>query len=181
LLMDQDDAEQRISDLSPSAAPEAESARGKPGRKWRSLATGVWTGIFLVALGVAALAYGAYYSYGYWVGTPTTATVDHCEAGGLFTGSKYGWAQGLNQDPSFYCNGTWSVGGQSQSGPIRPPFSGNDRDGGYKQPGSSLNVHVHHGKAYVQSIYSYLWIVGPILIVWGLVTLRRKWRGRNRA
>ncbi len=59
--------------------------------------------MLLVALGVSMLAYAAYYSYGYWVGTPTTATVDHCERGGLLPW----WSQG---DPSVYCNGTWSVG-----------------------------------------------------------------------
>jgi len=35
----------------------------------------------LLWIGVGGLGYVVYYSYGYWVGTSTTATVDHCEWG----------------------------------------------------------------------------------------------------
>ena len=187
--MDQDDPEKRVadlerqlgeqhvSDLPPAQPPQPQPANAAPetgngsrmAARTSSLATGVWMGIFLVAFGVGGLAYVAYYSYGYWVGTPATATVDHCESGGLLGG----WGQGS----STYCNGTWSVGGQSQNGPIRPPFWSGES---YKGPGSSLDVHASDSTAYRLGKYLYVWIVGPILVVWGSANLWRKWRGRNR-
>ena len=198
--MDQDDPEKRVadlkrphgkqrrSDLQPTqlqepqpanAAPEAGSGSRKSAG-FRSLLTGMSTGILLVAFGVGALAYAAYYSYGYWVGTPTTATVDHCErSGGLLSGLKQDWIRRFDEDPNIYCTGTWSFGGQSQSGPIRPPFSSNDGDS-YELPHSSLNVHVSNGSAYWRSKALYLWILGPILFVWGSVNLWRKSRERAR-
>jgi hypothetical protein len=196
--MDQDDVEKRAadlkrphgkrrgSDLQPAQPPRPQPANAAPetgsgGRKpagIRSLLTGMWTGILLVALGVGASAYFGYSSYGYLVGTPTTATVDHCEAdGGLLRGLKRDWTRYLSQDPPIYCNGTWSIGGQSQNGPIRPPFGNGNR---YQQPGSTLDVDVSNGKAYWRSNDLYLWIVGPVLLVWGSVNLWRKWRGPNR-
>jgi hypothetical protein len=69
-----------------NAAPE------KPARKSPE------TGIFLLLFGLAILAYEAQFAYGYWVGTPTTATVTHCQAGGLlpkWPGSS-----------TIYCDGT---------------------------------------------------------------------------
>jgi hypothetical protein len=190
--VDQDDAEKRIVDLErqlgeqrgadrpPARPPQPANAAPEPGRTgsrkrariW-SLATGLWTGMLLLWIGVAGLGYAAYFSYGYWVGTPTTATVDHCEWGGLIRSSP---------DSSMYCDGTWSVGGQSQKGPIRPPFTDNDvnRVG----PGSSLDVHVSDGTAYTADSLGFRFylgiILGPIFLVWGSASLRRAWRGRNR-
>ena len=62
------------------AAPESVGASRKASRRW-SVAAGVWTGMVLLWIGVGGLGYVVYYSYGYWVGTSTTATVDHCEWG----------------------------------------------------------------------------------------------------
>src|SRR6516225_7370218 len=174
--MDSDDPEKRIADLEyrsagqthgadlpppqppqpANAAPEEPSGSRKPARK--SLRTGMWWGIFLVAFGVAGLAYAGYFSFEYWLGTPTTAKVGDCEMGGLLGR----WSE----DPSLYCNGTWSVAGQSQSGPIRPAFWSND---GYNGPGSSLDVHVNDGTGYRLGKYLYLWLFAPIFVVWGLV------------
>jgi hypothetical protein len=186
--MAQDDPEKRIADLEhqladqkrgadlppapppppADAAPETGSASHKPARKW-SLPTGIWTGIFLVAFGVASLLYAGYFSYEYWLGTPTTAKVGHCERGGLLPR--------LSQDPSLYCNGTWSIAGQSQNGPIRPAFWSND---GYNGRDTSLDVHVNDGIGYRLSKYFlYIWLVAPIFVVWGLVSLWRAWRRRN--
>jgi hypothetical protein len=44
--------------------------------------------MFLVAFGVGGLAYAAYYSYGYWVGTPTTATVRSLRIGRVTRGTR---------------------------------------------------------------------------------------------
>jgi hypothetical protein len=194
--MDHDDAEKRVadrkrphgkrraSDLSPAqpprpqpanAAPETGSGSSKPTRI-RYLLTGMWTGILLVALGVGVSAYFGSSAYGYLVGTPTTATVDHCEAGGLLRGLKQVWARDLSQDPAIYCDGTWSIGGQSQHGPIKPEFGAGNTS---EQPGATLDVHVSNGKAYWRSKDLYLWIVGPVLLACGSVDLWRKWRGHN--
>jgi hypothetical protein len=82
-----------------NAEPEAGSGRPKSAGI-RALLTGMSTGILLVAFGIGALTYAAYYSYGYLVGTPTTATVDPCEAGGLLSrGLKQDWVRRLDDNP----------------------------------------------------------------------------------
>ena len=134
----------------------------------------------MVAFGLGALAYAGYFSYGYWLGTPTTAVVQHCEAGGWLRGLKQDWARGLDDDPGMYCDGTWSIRGQSQTGPIRPSFSGGDGDN-YERPGSSLNVHVSGGTAYWKSKVLVLWIVGPVLAAWGSFNVWRRWRAPSRS
>ena len=68
----------------------------------------------------------AYRFHQYEVGTPTTATVVRCGAGPKSSG--------------FY--GTWSVGGQSQTGLIH---------GSSGPVGSSVDVHVRDGTAYAGS------------------------------
>jgi hypothetical protein len=160
--MVKDDAGHRVSDLEPAnAAPETSNAA----RKWFG---GSWADILLVLFGIYRLGYVGYFSYGYWLGTPATATVGHCELGGLLQG----WAE----DSARYCDGTWSVDGQSQNGPIRPAFWSHD---GYKASGSSLDVHVSEGTAYRWfGTYFYIGIiVGPILIIWGAANFWRKRRG----
>jgi hypothetical protein len=115
--------------------------------------------------------YGALAPYGYWVGTPTTATVDHCELGG-------------SPDAGYKlsCTGTWSVGGQPQTGRIKPPFRDQEQDG--IKPGKSLDVRVHDGVAYTAASLGkgfYISIAaGAGVLLWGSVRLRRAWRGRNR-
>jgi hypothetical protein len=155
------DAEDRGADLEPAnAAQETSSAR-----TWFR---GSWPDVFLVLFGICMLGYVGYFSYGYWLGTPATATVGHCELGGLL----HGWAE----DSARYCDGTWSASGQSQTGPIRPAFFSHD---GYRASGSSLDVRLHDGTAYRWfGTYFYIgMIVGPILITWGSVNF---WRKRRR-
>jgi hypothetical protein len=127
-----------------------------------------WNGIALVLFGISMLGYVGYFGYGYWVGTPATATVGHCELGGLLKG----WAD----NSARYCDGYWSTGGQSRSGPIRPAFWSHDA---FRASGSSLDVHVNDGTAYRWlGTYFYLGaIVGPILITWGATNFWRKRRG----
>jgi hypothetical protein len=157
--MDHDDADDRVADL--EGRQPANAAPQKPARKSPE------TGIFLVLFGLAMLAYEAPFAYGYWVGTPTTATVAQCQAGGLLPK----WSS----SSIIYCDGTWNVGGQSQGGPIRPSFSGGDGDN-HEQRGSTLNVRVSDGKAYWLSKVLYAWLLGPILIAWGSTNI---WRRRR--
>jgi len=74
------------------------------------------------------------------------------------------------------------VGGQSQQGPIRPPFLSDEPN--TPKRGATLHVHVNDGTAYTAASLGtrfYLGIIiGPILIVWGLISLWRVWRGRHR-
>jgi hypothetical protein len=80
-----------------------------------------------LAVGIIVLlmcfGFGAYASYQYHVGTPTTATDVQC----------------IHVSRNTTCTGTWSVDGNSQNGPIIGPGRTN---------GSLLNVRVHGGKAY---------------------------------
>jgi hypothetical protein len=191
LLIDQGDPEKRIADLErqvadqkrgadlpPAQAPQPANAAphtGSDSRKSRiwSIAAGLWTGMLLLWIGFGGLGYVAYYSYGYWVGTPTTATIDHCE-----------WArdQGPDTPASRDCTGTWSVGGQAQKGPIKPAFV--DRQADKVKPGSTMPVHVKDGTAYTAASLGdrfYLGIIiGPILIAWGSISLWRVWREHHR-
>jgi hypothetical protein len=132
LLMNQEDPQQRI------AEPEATYDSHTPGRAWNF--TNVWNGLvmafLMVTLGICAVTYGALTPYGYWVGTPTKAAVDHCE----YHGSR-------DNGYEMSCTGTWSLRGQSQTGSIKPPFRGDAQNG--IRPGKSvLDVHVHDGTAY---------------------------------
>ena len=145
----------------------------KRSRVW-SIVAGMWTGMLLLWIGIGGLIYVAYDSYGYWVGSATTAKVDHCEW-------ENHWYD--REGPhDMYCTGTWTVGGQSQQGPIRPPFVDNEVNG--VRSGSSLAVRVHHGTAFTSASLGkrfYLGIIfGPILVVWGSISLWRTWRGHNR-
>jgi hypothetical protein len=76
------------------------------------------------------------------------------------------------------------VRGQSQTGPIKPPFHDNEQDG--IRPGKSvLDVHVHDGTAYTalsvgKGFYLAL-ALGTGFLVWGSVPLRKAWRARNRS
>ncbi len=124
--MDQDDPEKRIADLD---ASETGSGRGKP----PSIGVWTWIGaslfvIFCVLGGLNFVRMGVLPWYEYRVGTPTTATIDHCvsypsRSGGYET-----------------CDGRWSVGGVSQTGPI---YFGYD-----ERVGPQVDIHVGGGKAY---------------------------------
>jgi hypothetical protein len=139
-------------------------------------ATTIWNGLVIafvvVGIGFAAVTYGAMTPYGYWVGTPTKASVDHCDRHG-------------DRDNGYdlYCTGTWSVRGQSQTGPIEPPFRGDEQNeiGARK---TVLDVHVHDGTAYTaHSVGKEFYLalaLGAGLLGWGSFRLRKAWRARNR-
>src|SRR5262249_30659298 len=80
----------------------------------------------LLLLSFVLFGMSAYRFHQYEAGTPTTARVVRC-----YTGPK-----------SSGCDGTWSVGGQSQTGPIH---------GSSGPVGSSVDVHVRDRTAYVGS------------------------------
>ena len=170
LLMNQGDPGKRGADLR-SAHPGSDSR--KRSRTW-SIVSGTWTGMLLLWIGIGGLIYAAHDSYGYWVGTATTAKVDHCE---------WGDDQYTTDGPhSMYCTGTWTVGGQSQQGSIRPAFVDNEANG--VRSGSSLAVRVHDGTAFTAASlgtrFYLVVIVGPIFVVWGSISLWRAWRGHRR-
>jgi hypothetical protein len=171
LVMDQNDPQQRI------AEPEAYNDSHKSGRAWdfKNLWNSLVMAFLVVTLGICAVTYGALTPYGYWVGTPTKAAVDHCELHGLSS---------LDSSPELNCTGTWSVRGQSQTGPIKPPFHDNEQNG--IRPGKSVvDVRVHNGTAYTalsvgKGFYLAL-ALGAGFLVWGSLRLRKAWRARNRS
>jgi hypothetical protein len=170
--MDQDDPQQRI------AEPEAGNDSRKPGRAG-NLTANIWNGVVMavvvVGLGIGAVTYGAITPYGYWVGTPTKAAVDHCENH---------VNSGRDSSPELNCTGTWSLGGQSQTGPIKPPFRGDEQNA--LRPGKSvLDVHVHNGTAYTAlSVGKEFYValaLGAGVLIWGSLRLRKAWRARSRS
>jgi hypothetical protein len=109
--------------------------------------------LFVAGLGLYQLRDYWYPIYQYRLGTPTTATIDHCD---MSSGKRY----------LTTCTGTWTVNGQSQSGVI----DGADR---ILPAGSSLAVHVNDGNAYTaRSVHMSIFMLvffGLLLI--GLCTL----------
>jgi hypothetical protein len=170
LLMDQDDSQQHI------AEPEAGNDSHQPGRS-RNFTANLWNSLvmtfLMVTLGICAVTYSVLTPYGYWVGTPTKAAVDHCE----YKGSQ-------ENGYEMSCTGTWSVRGQSQTGPIKPPFRGDEQN--EIRPGKSvLDVHVHDGTAYTASSVGkefYLSLaLGAGVLIWGSLRLQTAWRARKRS
>ncbi|OBF55099.1 hypothetical protein A5787_03605 [Mycobacterium sp. 852002-50816_SCH5313054-b] len=160
--MEQSEPEDRIADLEP-ALPETTSGVPKPAR------TGPWTQI-VALFGILCVAGGLVFlrpalvpdSYGYLLGTPTTATIEHCGSGG---GT---------------CDGRWSVGGASQTGPILGVYDRRDR-----VVGSQKEVHVHDATAYTASyarlIYpamsgGFIAFAAGVLLLW---SARRKFTTGN--
>ena len=97
-----------------------------------------FTGGLVLSLGL--LGFGAYNDYAYLFGTPTTATIKWC----------------VNEQVGFTCTGTWSVGGQSQTGKLQ-----GTQQHRYSR-GSSLDVRVRNDKAYTA-------FSGVIFAAWGLL------------
>jgi hypothetical protein len=135
--MDSDDPQQRV------AGPAAESG-GRTPRPISNYTANVWNGlvtVFLaVGLGICAVTYGVLTPYAYWVGTPAKAKVEHWELHGI---------SNPDSSPDLDCTGTWSVRGQAQSGPIKPPFRG-DQQNGVRAGKAVLDVRVHDGTAYTK-------------------------------
>ena len=145
-----------------------------PQARARNLWNSLVMAVLVVSIGIAAVTYGALTPYEYWVGTPARAAVDHCE---------YHGTSSLESGPDLDCTGTWSVHGQSQTGPIKPPFRENDQNG-IRAGKSVLDVRVHNGIAYtaisVGKEFYLAHALGAGLLGWGSFRLWKAWRGRDR-
>jgi hypothetical protein len=146
-----------------------------PQARARNLWNSLVMAVLVVSIGIAAVTYGALTPYEYWVGTPARAAVDHCE---------YHGTSSLESGPDLDCTGTWSVHGQSQTGPIKPPFRENEQNG-IRAGKSVLDVRVHNGIAYTaisvgKEFYLAL-ALGAGLLGWGSFRLWKAWRGRDRS
>jgi hypothetical protein len=160
--MDQDDPEKRIADLErqqgagpaqtqqvgpqPTANTESKTERGR-----RSFGIGRWlTAIIFVGVGLYFASFSAQQLYGYAVGAPTTATDIHCRYGVPGSGPPdRGSAADLTLSGG--CTATWSLDGQSQTGPIV----------GVNHLGSA-DVHVKGGTAFTAPFSS--WFFGGHLL-----------------
>jgi hypothetical protein len=170
LSMDQSDPQQRIAGL------DGQDGGHQPRGAWAFTAN-LWNSLVMaflvVSVGIGAVTYGALTPYGYWVGTPAKATVDHCE---------YHGTAGPDSSPDLRCTGTSTVGGQSQTGPIKPPFE-NEEQNGIRAGKSVLDVHVHNGTAYTKfSVGKGFYVslaVGAGALIWGSLRLRRALRNRS--
>ena len=98
-----------------------------------------------LGFGLYCLGDGVRRFYEYQISTPTTATIDHCVV-------KYG-----SQHDRRTCYATWSVGGQSQTGPVEGENSWDYRIR------SSLAVRVSGGTAYTAATVGVEEILGGIL------------------
>jgi hypothetical protein len=99
---------------------------------WWVLIPGVLSLLVFVWVGLRALSDSWYPAYQYELGTPTTATIDHCD-------------QSSGKGHLIWCTGTWTVNGRTQSGLINNGLIGGNRT---FVAGSSLAVHVKDGIAY---------------------------------
>jgi hypothetical protein len=159
----------------PVGGPEAHNGGGTQRGGWTSIWNSLVVAFFVVLFGTAVVTYGALTPYGYWVGTPAKATVDHCELQHISSWDR-------DTSPDLRCTGTWSLHGQSQTGPIKPPFHDEEQNGIHAGK-SVLDVRVHNGTAYTKfsvgkSFYVAL-AVGAGALVWGSFRLRRAWRNRS--
>jgi hypothetical protein len=142
-----------------------------PGRKWYRY-DGSLRDILCVSLAVFILVWQAYLVYDYLVGTPTTMRVDHCD---VTRGNWYTWWTTSS------CRGTWSLGGQSQTGKIEPPFQAPfwSRSVGPGE-GSSLHVRVHDRTAVTLSKDLYFnFALFAFLFAACFPRLWKAWRGHN--
>jgi hypothetical protein len=123
-------------------------------------------GILLLVLGWFVFFDGALPWAAYLMGTPATATIDHCASPTWWTG----WHE--------TCHGTWIIRGESHTGPI---------SGGPGEPvGSPVDVHLDHDSkngpatpytARAESLNYYPMFGGLFLAVAGVVlwwSARRK-------
>ncbi|MGO9381759.1 MAG: hypothetical protein ACLP4W_06595 [Mycobacterium sp.] len=130
--------------------------RAGRGRRLRRLAKGLASIAVVVLLlwGVGATAYDV---YAYRVGTPTTATVDHCVRHGRGTS----------------CTAVWSVGGNSSTGPI----VGSHYD---HAEGSPVDVRVHGGTAYTPDVKDdALYLIPVVGVPIAALVLIWVWRWRG--
>jgi hypothetical protein len=133
-------------------------------RRRRSVGIGVWlAAIFFLGFGLYTLADSARNFYGYQVGAPTTATNVGCYSG------KGGYGNS--------CHGTWTVGGQSYSGPINGRVP-KEPHGGF----GSLDVRADGGTAFTaDSVGPYFyWQIIVGLFLTGLGVSIAVWIVRRR-
>jgi hypothetical protein len=155
-------------------SPRTANAGSKTRRGRRSMGIGGWLfAIFFVALGLYFLSFSARQLYGYQVGTPTTATGIKCRDGAPDSHTSGDPISLSSLTLSEGCTAAWSVGGQSQTGPIV----------GVRHLGSSLAVHVKGGTAFTAPLVGWFFfghiLFGFFLIVLGLGRLwdvGRLWR-----
>lgn len=131
---------------------------------WWVLVVGVLTLLFIAGAGLHELRRTWYPAYQYEVGTRTTATVVRCE-------------ESRAKVRLITCTGTWTVNGQSQSGPIDDGFDKN------LAAGSSLAVHVKDGTAYtahsVATAIFFVALFGLLLIGLCALLIRGVWSIRR--
>ena len=143
-------------------------------RRRRSMGIRAWLfAIFFVGLGLYFLSFSAQQLYGYQVGTPTTATGIKCRYGVPGSGGPDAPISLSSLTLSEGCTAAWSVGGQSQTGPIV----------GVRHVGSALDVHVNGGTAFTAPLEGWFFfghiLFGFFLMVLGLGRLwdlGRLWR-----
>jgi hypothetical protein len=146
--MDQDDPEKQANE-----APGTGSGARKRAR------IGAWAALVLGGLCVfAGLAFGmelgVLHAVAYRLGTPTTATIDHCDAHTSLRGGHES------------CYGTWGAGGKSNTGPIVGDY---DRRNGV---GSRVDVHLVRSRGGTYAAFTasearpnYLWTSGGVLAI----------------
>jgi hypothetical protein len=147
LLMEQDDPEKRVADLERQQAEAGGQGRrdqarhmnqASPGKAGRHLPGGIAVAI----LGLIWIGFGAYQSYAYHTGTPTTATDIHCTR----------HSRGPDR-----CTGTWSVSGE--------PYTGLIIGGGVE------NVRVHGDTAYTAHAGRNNFIKGNVALAFGACSI----------
>ncbi|WP_152531457.1 hypothetical protein [Mycobacterium sp. UM_CSW] len=130
--------------------------QGRPGRPAR---IGAWVTVVLGGICVfAGLAFGielgAMHAVAYRLGTPTTVTIDHCEAHTSLHGDHE------------RCYGRWGVGAKSNTVLIVGDY---DRRNGV---GSQVDVHLFRSRGGTDVAYTasearpnYLWMSGGVLAI----------------
>jgi hypothetical protein len=98
--------------------------------------------------------------YAYQVGTPSTATIDHC------TSHRRGYS----------CTATWNINGTSSSGPVE------GLKGSLPVDGQKEQVRVHDGTAYTAGVWNptrlpVWWFLAIIAIGVGYWFIRRRMSG----
>jgi hypothetical protein len=111
---------------------------------------------------------GVYDSYGYFAGTPTTATVTSCKAPRSRNG---GFLRVLRERK---CKGTWSVGGRSHTGRITGPHDGYESN-------QSVDVSVLGNTAFTAAGATWQFLAAGIsAALIGLPIMFLLWIGRPR-
>jgi hypothetical protein len=132
------DLEHQLAERQPQANAAHEAGNG--GRKPSTGASIVrFFAMFILVGGLFFFGTGALLAYEDSPGTPTTATIDHCVPHVV---EEFGNGPPHKEVDYETCYGRWSVGGVSQTGPIRGRFHGDHL------VGSQVDVHVRGGTAY---------------------------------